>query len=494
MTPRLAAVANTTKLMILILTIGAPLAGFAAKARAYPANFTDTQLIGGTGVLSSPVALAWSRDGSRLFIGELGGRIKVWTGALPLTTAITLSVQNHEEQGLLGLALHPSFPTQPYVYVLYTPGSNPQTGGFQRISRFTLNLANNTLGSELVLHSTLPCGNGYHVAGCLRASPDGYLYATDGENGLGTDYPQQLGRLEGKMIRINLDGTIPASNPFVGTPGARTEIYHRGFRNPFRFAIHPLTYRPFINDVGSNGLSKSREEINTGAPGSNFGWPTYEGFNGGSPPPAGFTNPLYAYVTTAHANAAAITGCTFYTGPGFPAGYTNNFFFLDHTRGRLGRMILDAQGNVVSVNESWGNTNSSTWGAGPVDLCQGPDGALYYTQFSPASVRRVAYTSVVGVAGPAEPMGIALTAAPNPFSTTTRIQLRITEPGPVSVHLYDVSGRRIRVLVDDQLQAGEHSFEWDGRDESGNTMPAGVYLARMDTEQEMLTARVLLTR
>jgi hypothetical protein len=75
--------------------------------------------------------------------------------------ALTLSVQNFEEQGLLGMALDPNFPAQPYVYVLYTPGSNPQTGGFQRISRFTFNPANNTPRERVILHSTPALRVGY---------------------------------------------------------------------------------------------------------------------------------------------------------------------------------------------------------------------------------------------------------------------------------------------------------------------------------------------
>jgi hypothetical protein len=157
-------------------------------------------------------------------------------------------------------------------------------------------------------------------------------------------------------------------------------------------------------------------------------------------------------------------------------------------------MVLDAQNNVVSVNESWGDTNTKFWGTGPIDLCQGPDGALYYSQFGTSAVRRIAYTSTIGVGGPPEPQGLGLTAAPNPFTSTTRIQLTIREAGPVHVQLYDVSGRRIRVLVDGHLPAGQQSIEWDGRDEAGNVLPAGVYLARMDTHDEMLTARVLRTR
>jgi quinoprotein glucose dehydrogenase len=193
---------------------------FARGAAAYPANFVDATFVTG---LSEPIALAWSPDGTTLFIAQRGGAVKVRVAGV-VSTALTLSVQLFEEQGLLGMALHPDFPNTPYVYLLYTPGSNPQDHGFQRISRFTWNPTAKTLGSELILHSTLPTGLGYHVAGCLRTTRDGYLYATDGENGDGGVFAQDLTHPAGKMIRLTLAGTIPASNPFVFTPSAWTVL------------------------------------------------------------------------------------------------------------------------------------------------------------------------------------------------------------------------------------------------------------------------------
>jgi glucose/arabinose dehydrogenase len=452
----------------------------AVPARAYPPNFQDAPYLGG---LTEPVALAWAADG-RLFIAERTGRVKIWDGTT-LHTALTLAVQNFEEQGLLGLALHPGFPGQPYVYLLYTPGTNPQTFSFQRLSRFTV--TGNTLGGEQVLHSTLPTGYGYHVAGCVRTTAAGHLYVTDGENGHGTsfNYAQDLTRLEGKMIRLNLDGTIPSTNPFVGTPGARTEIYHRGLRNPFRFALQPSTDRPFICDVGAFAW----EEIDTGPPGSNFGWSTYEGMV--TPQPAGITNPLYAYSTSGN---ASIVGCAFYTGGQFPNAYIGNFFFLDHSRGQLGQMVLDGSNNVVSVNRSWGLTATSGWGAGPVDLAQGPDGALYYTTYSPGAVRRVAYTGPVAVPAPPLAPGLALAAAPNPFTTTTRFHLSVREAGPARLILYDLGGRRVRVLIDGPLSSGEHGVDWDGRDAGGRALPAGLYVARLESANEVIVGRIALTR
>lgn len=466
------------------MLVGALLGLAPGPARALPPDFEDTLVQGG---LDRPVCILPLPDG-RIFIGELDGVVRVFeNGTLNPTAVLTRSVELFEEQGLLGMALDPNFPTNPYMYVLYTPGAEPSTGGHHRISRFTL--TGNIAGSEVTLFSDLPCGNGYHVAGCLRASSDGFLYAAVGDNGHGTgvQYAQQLSRLEGKMVRLTLAGGIPPSNPFVGTAGARGEIFHRGLRNPFRFAIHPVTLLPWINDVGQT----SWEEINSGPAGSNFGWPTYEG-NVGSPP-AGITNPKHTYQWTG--DGTSITGAAFYTGSQFPAEYLNNYFFLDHSKGWLGRVVIDAGGNVTSVNATWGITNTDGWLNGPVDLAVGSDGALYYTTYDPGMLRKVAYTGTVGVE-PAPQSGLISLGpnVPNPFSHTTSIPFSLARAGHVQLGIYDVSGRRVATLMDESLDAGHHTGYWNGESADGVSAAPGIYVCRLESGSEVRWRRLARVR
>src|SRR4030095_16927785 len=92
-----------------------------------------------------------------------------------------------------------------------------------------------------------------HNGGALAFGPDGMLYVASGDGGSGNDpsnNAQSLATLRGKVLRLTPEGGVPADNPFVGTAGARGEIWAYGLRNPFSFAIDPGSARIHVNDVG----------------------------------------------------------------------------------------------------------------------------------------------------------------------------------------------------------------------------------------------------
>ena len=157
--------------------------------------------------LQYPTTILFTPDG-RTLIGQITGEVRVYqNGALLPTPMITLPVENFEEQGLLGMALHPNFPDSAYLYILYTPLTGHQTNNQHYLSRFTVTGNTANPASEAILFTGFPTGPGFHVAGCIRTTSDGYLYATDGDNGSGQaghQYAQDLSRFEGKMIRLKL--------------------------------------------------------------------------------------------------------------------------------------------------------------------------------------------------------------------------------------------------------------------------------------------------
>lgn len=457
-------------------------------ALAYPTDFVD-ELV--AGVPGAPVVFVCAPDG-RFFVGSIFGTIHevAANGALNPTPMLTLAVENFEEQGLLGMALDPGFPAEPYLYLLYTPPGATQSNLFHRISRFDVSGSTISAGSEVVLHATLPTGNGYHVGGGLAVGTDGRLYAAVGENGYdgAFSYPQQLGRLEGKVIRINRDGSIPNDNPFFATPGARQEIYQLGYRNPFRIAIQPATGLVWANDVGSNFFS-AYDEINVGGAGANFGFPTVEG-SVGSPPP-GVSNPIRAIQ---RGTGSCIAGGAFYTGGAFPDEYDGNYFWLEHLRGQISRMVLGAGNSVVSVTEPWGATASGGWYSGAVDLRMGVDGALYYCTYDPGQLRRIRYAGAVSAPG-SDPAATRLAApSPNPFASATQIHFTLARTGHVRLEVFDPAGRRIDVLEDGVVGAGAHVSTWSGRDLEGRSVATGVYLIRLEAEGQVHHRRVAVTR
>ncbi len=342
------------------------------QAATLPTGFTETQ-VGGTGAnISNPTAMAFAPDG-RLFVCQQTGSLRVFkNGALLAAPFLTLAVNSSGERGLLGLAFDPNFAANQFVYVYYTTASAPL---HNRVSRFTASGDVALPGSEtslLELDNLSAATN--HNGGALHFGPDGKLYIAVGENATSSN-SQSLGNLLGKMLRINADGTIPPDNPFLAqTTGRNQAIWALGLRNPFTFGFQPGTGRLFINDVGQN----TWEEINAGAAGANYGWPTCEGTCG----VAGFANPLYQYLNDA--STCAIAGGAFYNpaAPMFPAEYAGKYFFADYCAGFIRQ--LDPANNGV--------TGFATGLSSPVDLQVGPDGALYYLQRgNGGQVWRVAY-------------------------------------------------------------------------------------------------------
>ena len=310
-------------------------------------------------------AMAWSPDG-RLFICEQGGALRVVkNGSLLATPFVTVPTSPDGERGLLGVAFHPQFGSNPFVYVYYTVTA----GGLShnRISRFTAAGDVAQPGSETIIAElpTLSSATN-HNGGALHFGPDGKLYAAVGENATPSN-SQSLGTVLGKLLRFNDDGTIPAGNPFDDgrTTGLNRAIWAMGLRNPFSFAFDPNGSRMFINDVGQNRW----EEIDVARAGANYGWPATEGATSN---PA-YDTPLFTYAHSDNATlvtGAAIVGGAFYR-PGtvrFPSSWVGNYFFGDYVYGWLNRLDT-ANGNAVYA---FARLDSYL-----TDIQVGPDGALY---------------------------------------------------------------------------------------------------------------------
>ncbi len=336
-------------------------------ARTQPAGFTrNTAWITG---LSSATAFAQAPDG-RLFVCEQGGHLRVVkAGALLATPFTTITVDASGERGLLGVALHPDFASNGYVYVYAT---RTEGGIHNRISRFTADGDVAGAGSELTLIDLPALSATNHNGGAIHFGPDGKLYAGVGENAT-PSRSQDLSDPFGKLLRMNDDGSAPADNPFYDTQSGLAQlIWAYGLRNPFTFAIDPATGRIHVNDVGQN----TWEEINLGAAGANYGWPASEGPDGVT---AGITGPIFTYK---HADASpagsgpggfftgfAIAGGAFYpeSGP-FPDGYRGQYYFADYASQWVGRL------DMIDGNEAYAFAQLS---ANPVDMLVGADGALY---------------------------------------------------------------------------------------------------------------------
>jgi len=316
--------------------------------------------------LSSPLFVTHAGDGSnRLFIVERGGVIKVMQpgGATSVFLDITSQVVSGGEQGLLGLAFHPSHETNGRFFVYYT-----RAAGEIVIAEYNLTSNRNVASTAETVILTIPHpGNTNHNGGMLAFGPDSYLYAGVGDGGGANDVPnnaQNLDTLLGKILRIDINPPAnsgvayisPADNPFVGT-GGRDEIFAWGMRNPWRFSFDRSTNQLWVADVGQG----AREEVDTPiVSGGNYGWRVYEGFycTGNDPSlciPENYILPLFEY---AHVNGrCSITGGYVYRGAqgAVPAG---TYLYGDYCTGEIlgwdgtnQNLLLDTTLNISSFGE-----------------------------------------------------------------------------------------------------------------------------------------------
>ena len=296
----------------------------AHSATKVPTGFTDKLVA----QINNTTSMAIAPDG-RIFVLQKGGKIRVIkNGQLLSKPFITLTTDASFFRGLLGITLDPNFSTNHYVYVFYT-ATSPTL--HNRVSRFTANGDVAVAGSEKVLLDlpAIPDPNqGAHYGGSLRFGADGKLYvgvgdgANDGTNSLSLN-SQSIDDLNGKILRINSDGTIPIDNPFYGPTSGDDRIWALGLRQPISLDVQSGTGRMFVNEVGED----SWEEIDRVARGANYGWPDYEGFAPSPPSLQNYQDPLLAYPHPAISpDPAVATGCSI-TGGAFydPTTATNSF-------------------------------------------------------------------------------------------------------------------------------------------------------------------------
>ncbi len=376
----------------------------------------------------TPVGLTWSPD-NRMFIWTKNGTVRIVKGGalLPIPFLdISSKVNVVGDRGLLGLVLDPDYAVNGYVYLLYTyeEGGDPNSAGTKvaLLTRVTSNPLNPDValaGSEvIILGSTanvpcpapsptnrcIPSDYDSHSIGSLRAGPDGKLWVSVGD-GASYNFPdpralrsQNLDSFSGKILRINFDGTAPGDNPFDdGADSVRSRVWAYGLRNPYRFDLHPLTGVPFVGDVGWY----TWEEVNRADRGRNLGWPCYEGVGTHPDYQAAFsecrnlasnqvTPPLYAYYHDGSGGSAAIGG-PFYQGNQYPAQYVLSYFWADYTAGWIRRMVFDSAGTLVNILPF--ASNIGTYQGGLVSLELGPDGLLYYVEFTTGAIGRIKHTS-----------------------------------------------------------------------------------------------------
>lgn len=234
------------------------------------------------------------------------------------------------EGGLMGLALHPEFEENRFIYLYLT--SRDETGIVNRVERYRLQ-GNSLSAREIILEGIEGAPN--HDGGRIGFGPDGMLYITTGDAQT-PSLSQDTSSLNGKILRIHADGSIPSDNPFGNA------VYSYGHRNPQGLAWDGQD-RLWITEHGPSGLQSGFDEINLIEAGNNYGWPEVRG----DETRAGMTLPVIqsgADDTWAPAGAAYINGSVFFAGLRGASLYEAKLDgrevseFLAHFRGEYGRL------------------------------------------------------------------------------------------------------------------------------------------------------------
>jgi glucose/arabinose dehydrogenase len=343
--------------------------------------------------LDAPVEIA--THGGRVYVLEQGGLVRIVAkDGVTATTVIDLStkVVTGGEAGLLGIAFHPKFAANGFVYLYFTAPhvQQPAPAGvaFQSVlARYTSSDGGLTLdpaSEKRILVVDQPFSN--HNGGTILFGKDGFLYWGLGDGGAGGDpnnNAQNKDVLLGKMLRIDVDSGdpygIPATNPFA-ISGGRKEIYALGLRNPYRFRFDDATGDLWAGDVGQ----AAREEIDKITLGANYGWRIREGktcYNAMTCDTAGLVDPVVDHGRT---EATSITGGVVYHGTKVP-GLTGKYVYGDFAQSELFAIATnEAQPTPLRLTES-----PDVPRVNPSAFTLDPDGEILVASYTQGALYRV---------------------------------------------------------------------------------------------------------
>lgn len=277
-----------------IMTPKTSVATSAAKAVTHPGGMSVTVEPWVEG-LQIPWSLVFLPDGSAL-VSERPGTIRmIKDGVLLPAPYAKIAVAHQGEGGLMGLALHPEFPSEPYVYAMHTYWRGESV--VNRVIRLRHEGDTGTMDS--VVLDWIP-GARYHNGGRIAFGPDGMLYIATGEAGT-PSLSQDPDNLAGKILRLTPEGKVPPDNPHPGSA-----VYSMGHRNPQGLAWHPETGELFASEHGPSGEfgKYGNDEINVIHPGGNYGWPKAIG----APGMSRYTDPLVLWIKSTPPGGIAFYG------------------------------------------------------------------------------------------------------------------------------------------------------------------------------------------
>lgn len=308
--------------------------------------------------LSYPWEITWAKDG-HIWMTERDGkisRINPDNGTIDFSFTIE-EVVSRGEGGLLGMALHPDFQSNGLLYVVYDYMNN----GRYREKLVRYKYANNTLSSPLVLLDGIDAAgihNGSRLWITNEASPKIFMSTGDASR---QNLPQKTNTLNGKILRLNIDGSIPADNPFPNNP-----VWSYGHRNQQGLVmannvLYASEHGPTIEDE-VNIIEKAR----------NYGWPEVDGPCNGSELPFCNSQRVVEPIWSSGGNTLAVCGLDYYNNDLIPQ-WKNSLLMVTLKNSTIQQLKLSPDGKKVISNTTF---FKDTWGR-LRDLCISPSGKVY---------------------------------------------------------------------------------------------------------------------
>lgn len=342
--------------------VSALLFGLPPQAAEAGGAIRARQVVGG---LDAPVAFTFAPDGTLWYVEKTNGEIHVHDLGTDADSVFfrVPGVNGQGERGMLGIALDPSFPSDPYVYVYVTRSVN----GHLRNQIVRLTDANGSGGHLRVIFSSPASSEAYHNGGRILFGPDGMLYAIVGD-GHDSSNAQDLSNDDrGKILRMTPTGGVPTTNP------RRSRMWAYGIRNSFGFAFDPRNGRLWETENGP----ECNDEINLIRKGSNYGWGQHETCSGAAPRDTNQDGPRPVLPKRFFANTIAITGIAFCHDCGLGSANEGSAFFGAYNTGEIDRLTLDARRTGVRRI-----TTVLSHGSATLSLETAPDGTIYFSDLS----------------------------------------------------------------------------------------------------------------
>lgn len=312
-----------------------------------------------------PWGIAWLPNGTMLVTEKSGVLYQIENGVKTEIKNVP-KVYVRGQGGLLDIAVHPDYVQNGWIYITYASTEGEGDGGNTKLIR--AKLENGSLTQIESLYKAGPnTTKGQHFGSRIVFDKEGFLYFSAGDRGNHFVNPQDITRDNGKIYRLNDDGSIPKDNPFVGQKDAKEAIYSYGHRNQQGMAIHPVTGDIWEQEHGPQG----GDEINILKKGANYGWPVvtygidYDGTTISTQTvKPGIENPIYYWVPS-----IAPSGMAFVTSDRYPEWKGHllvgslKFQYLELVKLK-GNEIIGRQKIAADIGRLR-------------DVAQGPDGHIY---------------------------------------------------------------------------------------------------------------------